>query len=81
VFIQIWDLFEGCHLFAGIDTEHQRYRSRAHLAEMVALLENPPQDLLDIGKSSSKFFTDEGQSLVLLTLGLSFRPLCLPRVP
>jgi serine/threonine-protein kinase SRPK3 len=31
---------------------------------MVALLGNPPRALLDIGKSSRKFFTDQGQSIV-----------------
>ncbi|KAL2212720.1 serine threonine protein kinase, CMGC group [Sarocladium strictum] len=56
----IWDLIEGGHLFTGMDHEHQRYRSRAHLAEMVALLGDPPQALLDMGKSSHKFFTDRG---------------------
>lgn len=58
---QIWDLFEGGHLFTGIDPEHQRYRSRAHLAELVALLGNPPQAVVDTGKSSHKFFTSQGQ--------------------
>ncbi|RSL51812.1 hypothetical protein CEP54_011231 [Fusarium duplospermum] len=56
----IWDLFEGGHLFTGHDPEHQTYRSRAHLAEMVALLGQPPQALLHSGKSSQKFFTDQG---------------------
>ncbi|CCF42754.1 serine/threonine-protein kinase SRPK3, partial [Colletotrichum higginsianum] len=55
----IWDLFEGDHLFTGRDPEHQKYRSRAHLAEIVALLGQPPQALLDLGKSSHRFFTDE----------------------
>ncbi|KAJ0159583.1 Serine/threonine-protein kinase SRPK [Colletotrichum tanaceti] len=60
----IWDLFEGGHLFTGHDPEHQTYRSRAHLAEIVALLGQPPQTLLDSGKSSHRFFTHEGQFLV-----------------
>ncbi|KID59753.1 serine threonine protein kinase, CMGC group, partial [Metarhizium hybridum] len=53
----IWDLFEGGHLFTGLDPQHQKYRSRAHLAEMVALIGRPPKALLDAGKSSHKFFT------------------------
>ncbi|KAK6207875.1 serine threonine protein kinase [Colletotrichum tabaci] len=57
----IWDLFEGGHLFTGHDPEHQTYRSRAHLAEIVALLGQPLQALLDLGKSSHRFFTDEGE--------------------
>ncbi|KAF7548878.1 hypothetical protein G7Z17_g6771 [Cylindrodendrum hubeiense] len=56
----IWDLFEGDHLFTGCDPESQTYRSRAHLAEMIALLGQPPQALLHSGKSSHKFFTDKG---------------------
>jgi hypothetical protein len=36
--LQVWDAFEGEHLFAGHDTEHNAYRGRAHLAEMIALL-------------------------------------------
>ncbi|KAI0406273.1 serine threonine protein kinase, CMGC group [Xylaria palmicola] len=56
----VWDLFEGGHLFTGHDPEHQAYRSRAHLAEIAGLLGKPPQELLDLGKSSHKFFNDTG---------------------
>ncbi|KAK8102958.1 Serine/threonine protein kinase [Apiospora sp. TS-2023a] len=56
----IWDLFEGGHLFTGQDAEHQTYRSRAHLAEIAVLLGQPPKALLQSGKSSHKFFTDQG---------------------
>ncbi|KAI6363522.1 hypothetical protein MCOR25_005880 [Pyricularia grisea] len=56
----IWDLFEGGHLFTGHDPEHQTYRSRAHLAEMIALLGPPPKSLMESGRSTSKFFTDTG---------------------
>ncbi|KGO73413.1 hypothetical protein PITC_085510 [Penicillium italicum] len=34
----IWDLYEGGSLFTGQDPEYERYRSRAHLAEMIDLL-------------------------------------------
>ncbi|KAI1322409.1 serine threonine protein kinase, CMGC group [Xylariaceae sp. FL0255] len=57
---EVIDLFEGGHLFTGHDPEYQTYRSRAHLAEIIALLGPPPQELLCLGKSSHKFFTDEG---------------------
>jgi len=56
----IWDLFEDGNLFTGQDPEHQRYRSRAHIAEIIALLGQPPQPLLSLGKSSHKFFTETG---------------------
>lgn len=41
--------------------EYQTYRSRAHLAEIAALLGPPPRALLKSGKSSHKFFTDQGK--------------------
>ncbi|KAK4560831.1 hypothetical protein LTR86_005411 [Recurvomyces mirabilis] len=56
----VWDLFEGEHLFTGHDPELHRYRSRAHLAEMIALLGPPPLELLAKGRASDKFFTDDG---------------------
>ncbi|KAM5367714.1 hypothetical protein ACJA88_011330 [Fusarium oxysporum] len=56
----IWDIFEGRHMFAGHDPEFQKYRSRAHLAEIIALLGQPPSEVLQAGKASHKFFTDTG---------------------
>ncbi|KAK3987686.1 Serine/threonine-protein kinase, partial [Cladorrhinum sp. PSN332] len=52
----IWHIFEGEHLFSGHDPEHAAYRSRAHLAEMVALLGPPPPSLLARGNRSGEFF-------------------------
>lgn len=65
LYFQIWDLFEGGHLFTGHDLEHQKYRSRAHLAEITALLGQPPKSVLKSGHSSHKFYTNEGQSSTL----------------
>ncbi|BCS18372.1 uncharacterized protein APUU_11200A [Aspergillus puulaauensis] len=64
----IWDIFQGGSLFTGHDPEHQRYRSRAHLAEMVDLLGPPPAGLLAAGRQSRKFFseTDEFREKGLL---------------
>ncbi|KAM3431985.1 hypothetical protein NHJ13734_007062 [Beauveria thailandica] len=56
----IWDIFEGKQLFYAVDPEHKAYRRRAHLAEIVALLGPPPQDLLTRGRLASKFFSDQG---------------------
>ncbi|KAI1821796.1 kinase domain protein [Xylaria intraflava] len=56
-----WDLYEGNQLFHGIDPEHQAYRRRAHLAEIIALLGLPPKDLLARGRLARKFFSDEGE--------------------
>ncbi|GAW18733.1 hypothetical protein ANO14919_082150 [Xylariales sp. No.14919] len=57
----VWDIFEGGHLFFGHDPEFDTYRSRAHLADMIALLGQPPQHLLSRGNLSSKFFSDKGE--------------------
>ncbi|KAJ8126260.1 hypothetical protein O1611_g7378 [Lasiodiplodia mahajangana] len=57
----VWDLFEGGHLFPGQDPEFDSYRSRAHLAEITALLGQPPQELLGRGNLSQEFFSDRGE--------------------
>jgi len=59
---QVWDAFEGEHLFTGRDPEHGTYRGRAHLAEMIALLGPPPPNLLARANFKSKFFSEEGKS-------------------
>jgi len=61
--LQVWDMFEGGHLFTGYDQEHQTYRSRAHLAEITSLLGQPPQALLQLGMSTHKFYTGTGKSM------------------
>ncbi|KAF5604824.1 CMGC SRPK kinase [Fusarium pseudocircinatum] len=58
---KIWDIFEGRHMFTGHDPEFQKYRSRAHLAEIIALLGQPPSKVLEAGEASRKFFTDTGE--------------------
>ncbi|KAI9686773.1 MAG: hypothetical protein M1822_002833 [Bathelium mastoideum] len=59
--VMIWDLFEGKHMFYGNDPLEKRYLTRAHLAEVVAMLGLPPLDLLNRGSRSKEFFTDDGQ--------------------
>ncbi|KAK0654259.1 SRSF protein kinase 2 [Lasiodiplodia hormozganensis] len=54
----VWNMFEGETLFDGTDPEHEEYRSRAHLAEMIALLGPPPPSLLARANYRSKFFSD-----------------------
>ncbi|KAG6111894.1 hypothetical protein E4U13_004546 [Claviceps humidiphila] len=56
----IWDSFQGGNLFTGRDPETGTYQSRAHLAEMIALLGPPPPYLLAQANLRSKFFSDEG---------------------
>ncbi|GLA41090.1 hypothetical protein AnigIFM63309_008936 [Aspergillus niger] len=57
----IWDLFEGKHMFYGEDPDGKGYSTRAHLAEVIGLLGHPPLDLLQRGKRSHEFFTEDGQ--------------------
>ncbi|KAL2827862.1 kinase-like protein [Aspergillus pseudoustus] len=57
----IWHIYEGGSLFTGHDHEFQRYRSRAHLAEIINLLGSPPPTLLVKGELREKFFTVEGE--------------------
>ncbi|KAI6814651.1 hypothetical protein KC342_g16313, partial [Hortaea werneckii] len=56
----IWDAFQGEHLFTGHDPEHNTYRGRAHLSEIIALLGPPPLSLLAEANLRSKFFSDNG---------------------
>ncbi|RAH63641.1 kinase-like protein [Aspergillus piperis CBS 112811] len=56
----IWDLYEGGSLLTGQDPVDERYRSRAHLAEMINLLGSPPESLLAQGELRDKFFSSEG---------------------
>lgn len=59
----IWDVFEGGHLFHGLDPSPEKgyYTTRAHLAEIIALLGPPPLDLLQRGTRSEEFFSEDGQ--------------------
>ncbi|KAG6175631.1 hypothetical protein E4U27_006036 [Claviceps purpurea] len=57
----VWDSFQGVNLFSGRDPESGIYQSRAHLAEMIALLGPPPPSLLTRANLRSKFFSDEGE--------------------
>ncbi|KAL9594821.1 MAG: hypothetical protein Q9219_006812 [cf. Caloplaca sp. 3 TL-2023] len=61
VCLKIWDLFEGKHMFYGHDPEKKKYMTRAHLAEMIALMGPPPLDLLEKGKRTAEFFDQKGE--------------------
>ncbi|PLB49327.1 kinase-like protein [Aspergillus steynii IBT 23096] len=54
----VWDIYEGGSLFSGRDPEFQRYRSRAHLAEMINLLGPPPAGVLAQGGRRDEFFEE-----------------------
>ncbi|EPE02185.1 protein kinase [Ophiostoma piceae UAMH 11346] len=57
----IWDVFENRHLFSGRDPEFNTYRSRAHLASIIALLGPPPPELVARSSVKSKFFSQDGR--------------------
>ncbi|KAK5016105.1 hypothetical protein LTR60_002195 [Cryomyces antarcticus] len=57
----IWDIYEGKSLFSGQDPDGQGYLTRAHLAEVIALLGPPPAEFIKRGKRSSEFFDDDGK--------------------
>ncbi|KFY17156.1 hypothetical protein V492_00864 [Pseudogymnoascus sp. VKM F-4246] len=57
----VWDIYEGGSLFTGQDPEFQKYRSRAHLAEMINLLGPPPASLLGQAELRDKFFSADGK--------------------
>ncbi|KAL3466095.1 kinase-like domain-containing protein [Aspergillus heterothallicus] len=59
--VTVWNLFEGKHLFYGDDPDGKGYSTRAHLAEVVGILGPPPLDMLQRGKRSHEFFTNDGK--------------------
>ena len=48
-------------MFYGQDPIEKRYMTRAHIAEMIAMMGPPPQELLKRGKRTSEFFTEDGK--------------------
>ncbi|KAF7888991.1 hypothetical protein EAF00_009291 [Botryotinia globosa] len=55
--IDIWnDLFEGRHMFHGEDSDNKGYSTRAHLAEVIGMLEPPPLEFLKRGIRTPEFF-------------------------
>ena len=58
--VMVWDLFEGKQMFHGDDPDGKGYSTRAHLAEVIAMLGPPPLDLLERGTRVSEFFDKEG---------------------
>lgn len=57
---QIWDLFEGKHMFHGNDSDWKEYITHAHLTEVIDILGLSLLDMLKCGKWSLEFFTEDG---------------------
>lgn len=55
-------MFEGKHMFIGINPNGKGYSTRMHLAEVIGILGPPPLDLLKRGERSHEFFTTDGMS-------------------
>ncbi|KAE8397585.1 hypothetical protein BDV37DRAFT_289288 [Aspergillus pseudonomiae] len=68
-------------LFTGQDPTFERYRSRAHLAELINLLGPPPSSLLAQAELRDKFFSSDGAFLTpdLLTDPVPLEKSGLPR--
>lgn len=49
-------------MFYGKDPNENRYMTRAHLADMIALMGPPPPDLLKRGKRSAECFDKDGEN-------------------
>jgi len=52
-------------MFYGQDPKEKRYMTRAHIAEMIAMMGPPPLELLKHGKRTAEFFTKDGKQSVL----------------
>ncbi|KAJ5163833.1 uncharacterized protein N7500_005663 [Penicillium coprophilum] len=63
----VWDLFEGKHMFTGMDPDGKGYSTRMHLAEVIGVLGPPPLDFLKRGERSCEFFTEDGMPRLNLT--------------
>jgi hypothetical protein len=48
-------------MFHGNDPDGSGYKTRAHLAEVIAMLGPPPLDFLRRGSRSKEFFDDDGK--------------------
>jgi hypothetical protein len=59
----IWDIYQSAHLFQDTDPSGTGYTTRAHLAEIVAMLGPPPVGLLNRGLRSKEFFDEKGTLL------------------
>ena len=57
---QIWDLFEGQHLFHALD-EAQDVSATHHVAEMVGYLGVPPLEYLHRSEVTQNVFDEKGQ--------------------
>ncbi len=58
---QIWDLFEGCHLFGDIFDDNGKHDPFKHLALMVALIGPPPIKFVQRSETTGQCFDHNGK--------------------
>ena len=64
---QIWDMFEGTHMFKTTGGPEDKYRTVNHLAHMFSLLGPPPVDFLkrtEVHWIPWKYFDEQGESFI-----------------
>lgn len=57
---QLWDLFEPARLFSAKSSDG-RYSESHHLAQMVAVLGEPPPEFIAASEKSSKYWDQNGE--------------------
>lgn len=65
---QIWDLFEGRHLFGNIFDAEDRHEPFRHLTLMVALLGPPPIEFVRRSETTDQCFDTNGKQLCVQRL-------------
>ena len=48
-------------MFYGQDPKEKRYITRAHIAEIIAIIGPPPLELLERGKRTAEFFAKDSK--------------------
>jgi len=48
-------------MFYGQDPKEERYMTRAHIAEMIAMMGPLPLEFLKRGNRTAEFFTEDGK--------------------
>lgn len=62
--VQIWDLFEGHHLFNDIFDEKGKHDPFKHLSMMIALIGQPPTEFLKRSETTEQCFGSDGKHVL-----------------
>ena len=58
----LWDLIVGGGLFDAHSSTHNPYPPEIHMAKIIALLGQPPEELLQNGQKTPDFFHADGNN-------------------